>query len=114
MKEASPFFIKPVTLMLTGAVESKYLEPNLRTNLQFLEDQLKTSPGEGKYLCGTEMTGADIVMSFPLGAAKGRAGLTEDKYPKLCAYVEMLQEREAYKKAIEEIVRIEGKYDPSL
>ena len=114
MKEASPFFIRPVTLMLTGMVESRYLEPNFRTHLDFLEDQLKTSPGEGKFFCGTELTGADIVMIFPLAAARGRAGLTEEKYPRLWAYVGMLEEREGYKKAVEEIVRVEGKYDSNL
>ena len=114
MKDNSPFFIKPVTLMLTGAVESKFLEPNLRTHFSFLEDQLKTSPNGGKYMCGTELSGADIVMSFPLGAARGRAGLTKEKYPKLWDYVGMMEGREANKRAVQKIIDVEGSYDANL
>jgi glutathione S-transferase len=53
-------------------------------------------------------------MSFPLEAAKGRATLTEEKYPRICAYVDRLTEREGYKRAVQKIVEIEGSYDPSL
>lgn len=54
--------------MITGAIETKFLTPNLKTQFDFLESQLATSPDEGGYLCGAELTGADIMMSFPLGA----------------------------------------------
>ncbi|KAL9097089.1 MAG: hypothetical protein Q9163_006381 [Psora crenata] len=114
MKEKSPFFIKPVTLMLTGAMESKFLEPNLRNQFDFLEDQLKTSPNGGQYLCGTDLTGADIILSFPLGAARGKVGLTQEKYPKLWEYVHKLEQREGFQRAIQKIIDIEGSYSPAL
>ena len=95
-------------------MESAYLAPNFSTHFAFLEDQLATSPDGGEYLCGTELTGADIVLSFPLAAARGRAGLTEAKYPKLWKYVAMLEQREGFQRAVKKIVDVEGSYDPSL
>lgn len=62
-----PFFLRPLALLITGAVETKYLQPNLKTQFDFLESQLATSPDNGQYLCGATLTGADIMMSFPLG-----------------------------------------------
>lgn len=67
IKTSTPFFIRPLALMITGAIESKLLNPNLRTQWDFLESQLATSPDDGEYLCGANLTGADIMMSFPLG-----------------------------------------------
>lgn len=72
--------------MITGAVESKFLEPNYKTHFDFLESQMASSPGGGEYLCGPELSGADILMSFPLGAARGRVpGFTQERHPKLWA-----------------------------
>lgn len=67
IKTSTPFFLRPLALLLTSALESKFLNPNLRANWDFLESQLATSPNGGDYLCGADLTGADIMMSFPLG-----------------------------------------------
>ncbi|KAF4627262.1 hypothetical protein G7Y89_g10898 [Cudoniella acicularis] len=108
-----PFFIKPITSRIAGAVGSAYLEPNFKTHFTFLESQLASSPSGGKYLCGTQLTGADILMSYPLIAGKGRAGLTKESYPKLSEYVERLENEPGYVKAVEKIVEIEGKFEVS-
>lgn len=91
-----------------------YINPNLKNNFEFLESQLKSAPNGGGFLCGSKLTGADILMSFPLGAAKGRSGFSKDKYPALWAYVDRLVEMDGYKKAIQKIVEVEGSFDPSL
>ncbi|MCJ1280085.1 hypothetical protein MMC21_007910 [Puttea exsequens] len=114
IKSQTPFFIKPVVLMITGGVESKFLSPNLKMHWQFLESQLATSPDNGGYLCGAHLTGADILMSFPLGAVRGQSGLTKEAFPKLWDYVDRLQNEEGYKKAAQKIIEIEGSYDPKL
>ena len=44
-------------------------------------------------------------------AAKSKSLFTEKEHPKLCAYVERLEAMEAYKKAVQKIVVIEGKYE---
>lgn len=104
-----PFFIKPVTRGIAGKVEDSFLKKNFETHFNFLEEQLATS--EGNFLCGKNMTGADILMQFPLEAGMGRTGLTKEKYPKICAYVERLMEREAFKSAVENIKKDTGKYE---
>lgn len=114
MKAQSPFFIKPIVLMITGALESKWLNPNFTTHFDFLESQIATSPNNGEYLCGSQLTGADILMSFPLGAAKGRSGFSKEKYPKLWAYVERIEALDGFKKAVQKIIDVEGSYDPTL
>lgn len=87
-----------------------FLTPNFKTHFGFLESQLATSPNGGKYLCGKELTGADILMSFPLIASKGRVGLTKEAYPKLWAYVDCLEGHDGYKKAVQKIIDVEGEF----
>ncbi|KAG8528934.1 uncharacterized protein KY384_006623 [Bacidia gigantensis] len=112
LREQSPFFIRPLTAMLTGTVESKYLQPNMANNLRFLESQLETSPDGGEYLCGPDITGADFLISYPVQAARERAGLTKEAYPRLWAYVERLEEREGYKKSVKKIVEVDALSSP--
>jgi len=51
------------------------------------------------YFVGSELTGADIMMSFPLEAAKARGAL--DQLPNLKTFVKRMQARPAYLKALE-------------
>ena len=95
-------------------MESLFLTPNLESNFSFLEEQVKTAPNGGGYLCGSKLTAADIIMSFPLGAAKGRSTFSKEKFPLLWSYVDRLQATESYKRAVQKIVDVEGSYDPSL
>lgn len=105
-----PFFIRPITKGISAKISSSHLEPNFKTHYSFLENQLATCPDGGEYFCGKDITGADIMMIFPLEAARSKAGLTKDKYPKLYAYVDRILERPAYKRAVEKIEQIEGSY----
>jgi glutathione S-transferase len=76
-----------------------------------LESQLNSSPGNGQYLCGPHLTGADILLSFPLIAGRVRAGLTKEKYPKLYEYVDRLEAEAGYKRAVQKIIEVEGKFE---
>lgn len=42
-----PFFIKPVTRMIAGKLDSIFLQKNLETHFAFLESQIKSSPDGG-------------------------------------------------------------------
>lgn len=65
----------------------------------------------GKYLCGNELSAADIIMSFPLeGAREGGAGLTKAQYPRLWSYIDLLRQNEAYKRTVAKIEATEGKF----
>ncbi|KAI1003813.1 hypothetical protein K3495_g4396 [Podosphaera aphanis] len=112
-----PFFIKPITNAIAGKIKSLFLGPNFATHFAFLEQQLNTSPLDGKYLCGPNLTGVDILMSFPLIAAKKNSsltGLTEEDFPKLFAYTAMLEEEPGYKRSVGKIVEHEGSFQATF
>ncbi|KAJ7496783.1 glutathione S-transferase [Mycena latifolia] len=112
----APFFIRPVTSQISGKIKAGYLNPNFVTHFAFLEEQLTSAPSGGPYLCGPKLTGADIMMSFPVLVVTSSAGdrnptnLTKETHPKLFAYAELLKKRDGYKRAVEKIVALEGKY----
>lgn len=111
-----PFFIKPITRTIGDKIVSEFLAPQFETHFSFLESQLKTSGGN--YLCGKNLTGADILMSFPLIAAKERAIQSDpnskEKYPNLIAYIERIEKEPGYVKAVDKIVEIDGKFEAML
>ena len=109
-----PFFIRPITNSIASRIETSYLSGQFRLHYQFIEDQLATSPDDGQYLCGDEITGADILMSFPLEAGNSRSGVKQEEFPKVFAYVERLHEREAYKRATDKIIEVEGQFKRTL
>jgi len=109
---AVPFFVRPLTKSVANKVDDAFLTPQFKLNFDFVEQQLTSSPGNGAYLAGEELTGADFMMVFPLEVAQSRAGLTEEKWPKIGEYVEMLHQREAYKRATRKAEELSGqKYE---
>ncbi len=117
VRNSPPFFVRPITSIVASQVEAAFLTRNVDGNLAFLEDQLKTAPGGGPYLCGKELTAADILISFPVIAASQRVlqdKKNAGKYPLLAAYAKRLQEIDGYKKAIAKIESIEGSFSASM
>jgi glutathione S-transferase len=72
-----------------------YVKSQVKLHLDFLEGELTTP-----FFVGDELTGADIMMSFPLEAALARAGL-DDRRPKLRAWLDRIHQRPAYKRALD-------------
>lgn len=112
IKTSAPFFVRPITNAIAGKIQSGFLEPNFATHYGFLEEQLETSGGN--YLCGPHLTGADIMLSFPLIAGGKRTGLSKEKFPKLAAYIERLENEPGYKKAADKIIELDGKFEATL
>ncbi|EPE36757.1 Thioredoxin-like protein [Glarea lozoyensis ATCC 20868] len=56
----------------------------------------------------------NILMSFPLIAGKGRAGMSEEKHPNLWAYTTRLEKETGYEKAVQKIIEIDGKFEASI
>lgn len=108
-----PFFLKPIPRLVASKVEDLFVLPNVTKNFKFLEERLNTAPDGGPFLCGKQLTAADIMMSFPVIAASGRVPLKEE-YPKLQEYVDRLQQEEGYKKAVEKVIEVDGKFDATL
>ncbi len=109
-----PFFIKPITNSVADRITSMFLRPNFETHYKFIESQLETSPDGGDYLCGKDLTAADILMSFPLEAGKSRSGMTQEQCPRLWRYVDLLHQREAYQRSVQKIRDIEGSFKTNL
>jgi glutathione S-transferase len=91
-----PFFLKPVTKSIASQLNKGFVDPQLKTHFDFIESEL----GKSTWFAGDELTAADIQMSFPMEAGVARAGAGEGR-PRVRAFVERIQAREAYKRALE-------------
>lgn len=67
----------------------------IRQHLDWLESELS----ERDWFAGDEFTAADVMMSFPLEAARDRAGLGPD-HPNLIDWLERIHARPAYAEAL--------------
>ncbi|HEY8249029.1 MAG TPA: glutathione S-transferase [Burkholderiales bacterium] len=96
IKTKSPFFVRPVARAIADKALTTFVLPNLGRNLDFMESEL----GKSEWFAGAQFSAADIQMSFPLEASRARGGLDE-KRPRLMNFLEKIQARPAYRRAIE-------------
>jgi glutathione S-transferase len=101
-----PFFVKPITRAVATKIEEAFLNNNLKTQFSFLESQIASSPDQGKYICGKNLTAADILLSFPLLSAKSRIPATD--CPKLHAYITRIEQHPGYVSSIKKIEEVSG------
>ena len=90
-----PFFVKPIARAVAGRAKSSFIEPQIKLHLDFMEGELAKSA----WFAGSEMTAADIQISFPLEVASARGGLAAGR-PKLVAFLERIHARPAYQQAL--------------
>lgn len=88
-----PFFAKPIARKITDGARRNFLNPQLELHLGFVEQKLQD---ETAWLLGDTLTGADIMMSFPLQATLSR---TELNLPNITAYVRRIESHPDYQKA---------------
>jgi len=91
-----PFFIKPIAKMIADKVMSSFVGPNIKGNLDFIESHLQ----KNEWFLGSEISGADIQMSFPLEAGMSRIENKND-YPYILKFIEKIQKRRAYMTALD-------------
>jgi glutathione S-transferase len=91
-----PFFAKPIAKKLVAAVRDGYLSGTTQALFDHLEAELSRSP----WLAGAEISGADIMMSFPAEAALSRVEAARGK-KNLQDYVRRIHARPAFKRALE-------------
>lgn len=110
-----PFFIRPITGVAANQVMAAFVLPNLKTHMAYLEQKLETSGGD--YLCGPNLTAADMIVSFGFMMAKD--GLSSmgrwdsdpaTGFPRLFAWLGRLEEHPGYKKSVEKIQAIDPSY----
>ncbi|OYY90292.1 MAG: glutathione S-transferase [Sphingomonas sp. 28-66-16] len=80
---------------LFGKSALKRLRPMLDVHLDFLEAELASRP----WFAGDAISAADVMMSFPLEAARARAGLDESR-PATIAWLDTIHARPAYQAAL--------------
>jgi glutathione S-transferase len=71
------------------------VQPMLDTHLDWLESELSTRD----WFAGNEFTAADVMMSFPLEAARSRGGLSQSR-PHIMRWLERIHARPAYETAL--------------
>jgi glutathione S-transferase len=93
-----PLLLKLVIdrLGLLGRPARPFVSAQLKLHLDFLEAEL----GDGPWFLGARFSAADIMMSFPIEAARARAGVDESR-PKLMDFLKRIHGRDAYKRALE-------------
>jgi glutathione S-transferase len=91
----TPALVRPIARMIGKTVQASYLAPMIETQLDLMESELSHST----YFAGPELTGADIMMSFPVEAAASRNGL--GARPHLTAWLAGLHARPAYQHALQ-------------
>jgi glutathione S-transferase len=73
-----------------------FVNSQLKLHLDYLEAELGSAP----WFLGERFSAADIMLSFPLEAARDRAGLDQTR-PKLMNFLQHIHARPAYQRAIE-------------
>ena len=92
-KSPMPFFARPIARGISRKVKGSFIDPNLERIVAYMESELER---EG-WFAGAEFTAADIQMSFPVAAAAARVAAK----PAMSRFLERIQARPAYKRAIE-------------
>ncbi len=91
-----PFFVKPIAKAIANKTMQNFVSPNVKTHLSYLDNELSDTG----WFAGAELSGADIMMSFPLEAASARANLQEN-FPNLKAFLDKIHAMPSYQRALE-------------
>ena len=106
---AMPLLVMRLVLDNFGAgdssVVSGFVAPQIKLHFDYIESELR----KNTWFTGEEFTAADIQMSFPLEVVAMQKEEVESR-PKLKEFVDRIQTRPAYKRALER----GGKYDFSF
>ena len=95
-RQPMPFFVRPVARALCAGVQQKLIQPNVQAALAFMENHL----AQHRWFAGEHLSLADFQMSFAVEAALAR-GNTASAWPHLQAYLQRIQARPAYQRALE-------------
>jgi glutathione S-transferase len=92
-----PLVIKLILnrIPVVGGQVAKRIQPMIDRHLDYVESELARRP----WFAGDDMTAADVMMSFPLEAARNRGGLDTSR-PATMAWLEKVHARPAYLAAL--------------
>lgn len=92
-----PFFVKPIARGIAHKVQSTFIDPQLKLQLDYLEAEL----GKSAWFAGDTFSVADIQMSFPLEAFVARGGLDASSRPRLWAFLQRIHALPTYQRALD-------------
>lgn len=90
-----PWLLRPVAIAIGKGVQKNYLDKQIATHLNYLEQHLSTN----QWFAGSDFSAADVQMSFPIEAIDAGKGLS--RYPKLQDFLVRIRSRPAYQRAVE-------------
>ncbi len=92
-----PLLVKLVLsrVPIFGKTAQRRIQPMIDNHLDYIESEL----GQRPWFAGEDMTAADVMMSFPLEAARARAGLGDSR-PATIAWLAKVHARPAYQRAL--------------
>lgn len=93
---AVPFFIRPISKKLVGEIHKRFLGPNIKNNLDYMESVL----AESEWFAGDELSGADFMMVFIAEAAQARGRVASD-YPNIKSWLDKVHQRDGYQRGLE-------------
>lgn len=96
VEQKAPLLVRPIAKAIAGQVRSAYLGPNINANLDYIEAEL----GKSTWFAGEELSGADVMMSFPVEAVMHRAP-SDTPRPNMQAFIERIHARPAWQRAVE-------------
>lgn len=91
----SPFLVRPILMLIEKAVNQRYINPTLHSELDYIEQHLT----DHIWLAGSEFSAADVLMTFLLEAVCVNLA-TRDQHPRIFAYLDRARARPAYQRAI--------------
>ena len=91
----APLLVRPIANAIADKVMSGFVTPQLRTHFEYLEAELSRF----EWFAGDDFSAADIMLSFPLEAARSRAGL-DARRPALIEWLDRIHARPAYQAAL--------------
>jgi glutathione S-transferase len=94
-----PLLLKLVLskIPIMGKIAIKRIQPMIDVHLDYIESEL----GKRPWFAGDAMTAADVMMSFPLEAARSRGGLGPSR-PNTTAWLDKVHALPAYQRALKE------------
>ena len=91
----SPGLVRPLVKSIAARAQQGFVDPQIDAHMAFWEAEL----GKSEWFAGDQLTGADIMMSFPAEGAARRFGL--EGRPRIKAFLDRIHARPAYTKALE-------------
>lgn len=81
---------------LLGRVALRKFQPMIDVQVNYVEAELAERP----WFAGQSFTAADVMMSYPLEAARSRAGISRATHPHIFAWVDTIHARPAFQAAL--------------